>query len=346
MASRHCCIPMALLVVLVSGLHHPVMALDEYRFTGRTMGTTYQVKVVAETLKDNAGIQAQMNARLEQINQSMSTYRPQSEISRFNALTTTPQPFRISGDFLKVMLAGRQIHKMTQGAWDGTISPLVVLWGFGNAAPITKIPDPKVIAQTMEQVGFDGIGILAKASDGFLEKRRKGVSLDLGSIAKGYGVDQLAKLLYRLGFNRFLVEIGGEVYASGKRLDGRQWRVGINQPRKGGAVNAVYKVVPLENRAMATSGDYRNFVQIDGRYYSHIIDPHTGFPVNNGVVSVSVIAENCTLADGLATALMVMGPQSGIALLNNTHGVEGLIVVRQSDGVLQNHWSRGLVDAN
>jgi thiamine biosynthesis lipoprotein len=168
------------------------------------------------------------------------------------------------------------------------------------------------------------------------------VTLDLSSIAKGYGVDQVAELMRQAGFVDFLVEIGGEVFAAGVRSDGRPWRVGINRPKADARIDEVYQIVSLQDRAFATSGDYRNFFLQDGVRYSHIIDPKTGRPVGNGVVSVSIVADNCTLADGLATAVMVMGAQKGLALINRLAGVQGLITVELPDGSLQDHPSEGI----
>lgn len=328
-----------LIIMALQGLISSAWAQKTFQVSGRTMGTTYQIKVVTETLMNPSALKAQIDQRLEQINQSMSTFRPESEISRFNAWQHTGRAFNVSEDFARVMMAGRSLYDLTQGAWDGTVTPLVLLWGFGKAGPIIQVPVPEVIARERLKVGFDAITISSK---GELTKLRPGISVDLASIAKGYGVDQVALLLKDRGFDHFLVEIGGELFASGRRSDGQPWRVGINRPRKGGALDAVYKALPLDNRAMATSGDYRNFVEINGRSYSHIIDPRTGYPVANGVVSVSVIAENCTLADGLATALMVLGAEKGTALLNALKDVEGLIVVRTPDGTLIDHWSNGI----
>jgi thiamine biosynthesis lipoprotein len=284
-------------------------------------------------------LKQRIERRLEQINQSMSTYRPDSEISRFNAMRASRKPFAVSNDFLQVMQAGRYVHRLSQGAWDGTVRPLVTLWGFDKGGPIDRLPSAQAINRAKHLVDFGAIEIVP---DGHLKKRRAGVTVDLASIAKGYGVDQVASLVSSMGFAQYLVEIGGEVYAAGRRADGKSWRIGINRPRKGGPANAVYRVVALQDQAMATSGDYRNFILIDGRSYSHIIDPRTGRPVANGVVSVSVIAAGCTVADGLATAIMVMGPESGLALLNRLDGVEGLIIVCKPDGTLVNHWSKGL----
>jgi thiamine biosynthesis lipoprotein len=317
-------------------------AQQEHLIAGRTMGTRYNIKVVAHSVQKMPLLKQRIEQRLEQINQSMSTYRPDSEISRFNAMRHSGKPFAVSNDFLQVMQAGRYVHQISQGAWDGTVQSLVRLWGFGRRDPIDRLPSAQAIKQAKQLVDFSAIEILP---DGHLKKRRAGVTVDLASIAKGYGVDQVAILVSSMGFTQYLVEIGGEVYAAGRRADGKPWRIGINRPRKGGPADAVYRVVALQDQAMATSGDYRNFIEIDGRSYSHIIDPRTGRPVTNGVVSASVIAAGCTLADGLATGLMVMGPQSGLALLNRLDGVEGLIIVRKSDGTLVNHWSKGLEES-
>lgn len=311
----------------------------EYPFSGKTMGTSYHIKVVSERSMDQAKVRAEVDQCLERVNQSMSTYRPDSEISRFNAMPQADTPFKISPDFLRVMLWAREIYRLTGGAWDGTVNPLVNLWGFGPKGPLQRMPSPDEVATARLQVGFDHIEI---DSSGFLIKKRPDVTLDLASIAKGYGVDQVAISLKSLGFRDFLVEIGGEIFAAGRRMDGKPWRVGINRPQAEAAADEVYKVVPLMDSAMATSGDYRNYVQLEGRTFSHVIDPRTGYPIRNWVVSASVIADNCTLADGLATALMVMGATEGIDLLDRLKGVEGLIIVRSPDGNFQNYFSKGM----
>ena len=311
-------------------------ARTETVFTGRTMGTTYRIKLVTASRQSVAGLQAQIDQRLEEINHSMSTYRAESEISRFNRLAAAGEKFRASDDFIRVVQAARKIFLLTDGAWDGTVKPLVDLWGFGSTGIVVEPPPPSMVQQRLQVVGFDAIQVL---EDRFLVKRNPAVTLDLGSIAKGYGVDQIAALLRDYRIEDFLVEIGGEVFAAGHRKDGLEWRVGINTPRKEAAPDQVYKVVSLTQRAMATSGDYRSFFEIDNKMYSHVIDPRSGFPVANGVVSVSVLAADCTFADGLATALMVMGPAEGIALVDRLEGVSCLMVVRQADGTLVDHFS-------
>ena len=314
------------------------LVLEEVVFTGRTMGTNYQVKIVTGYFSGPKGLQQKIDTRLDEINQRMSTYRPDSEISRVNDLQTAGEPFSISDDFMQVMRVSRRIFEMSGGAWDGTVDPLVQLWGFGRGNKKPAVPDKDALGAQLKNVGFDFIRI---TDEGALVKTHPAVSLNLGSIAKGFGVDQIVALLQAEGYSNFLVEIGGEVYAAGTRIDGKPWRIGVSHPDKNAPVNKVYRVAELRNRALATSGDYRNFVEIDGRLFSHVIDPRTGYPVANGVVSVSVTADNCTLADGLATAVMVMGHQKGLALVERIDGAECLIVVQAADGSLIDHASKG-----
>jgi thiamine biosynthesis lipoprotein len=319
---------LALALVLVCVACQPRKALTLF---GDTMGTTYHVTVVAGPFTSAGKLQAMIDRRLAQINASMSTYDPASEISRFNAIGSTSQFFAASTDFHDVLQVASKLHRLTDGAWDGTLDPLITLWGFGRKGTLTHIPDDAAIQKALAHVGFERIQV---DSSGVMRKLDPMVTLDLASIAKGYGVDAIARLLDEQGFAHFLVEIGGEVYARGHRLDGRPWQVGINRPQRGAAAGDVYKVVPLTDQAMATSGDYRIFFEVEGHFYAHVLDPRSGRPVTNGVVSATVVAANCTVADGLATALMVMGPEKGLELVNRLDSVACLIVVRRPDGRL------------
>lgn len=309
----------------------------EVAISGRTMGTTYHIKVVAGYLTRLDTLKQAIEQRLVEVNASMSTFQGDSEISRFNALADTTTYMPVSESFYRVVEIGARLHQITQGAWDGTIDPLVTLWGFGRAPQPQRIPDAAEIEARRQAVGFHFIDIFRP---GHLRKQRAGVSLDLASIAKGFGVDRVADVIRAHGVENFLVEVGGEVYAGGVRRDGKPWRIGISQPEAGN-FDQVYKVVTLRDAAFATSGDYRNFFEVHGRRYSHIIDPRNGWPVDNGVVSASVMAPDCTLADGLATALLVMGAEAGLRLVNQLEGVECLLVVQSPDGSLTDHPSPG-----
>lgn len=310
----------------------------EHLIEGRTMGTTYHITVVTGYFQGVSGLKDKIENRLEEINFAMSTYQKDSEISRFNDLTQTGRKFKISDDFYRVMKTAQTIHRLSDGAWDGTVNPLVDLWGFGRSGRQNRVPLESEISALLPTIGFENIEILAPA---YLVKKRTAVTLDLSSIAKGDGVDQVADVIRKEGLQNYLVEIGGEVFAAGYRQDGRQWRVGINRPKTDAAFNEVYKAVELHNRAFATSGDYRNFFVVDGVRYAHIIDPRTGYPVSNRVVSVTIIADTCAFADGLATAVMVLGAEKGLELINGLDDVEGLIIVEQSDGSLTDFYSKG-----
>jgi thiamine biosynthesis lipoprotein len=305
---------------------------------GRTMGTWYHITVVSAAAERVDGLKEKIDRRLDEINHVFSTYIRDSEISRFNAFRVAGEKFAVSDDFIQVMKVGRKIYRLSEGAWDGTVNPLVDLWGFGPTQRQPQKPPAAEIKALLLKVGFDRIRI---AEPNFLVKNLAAVSLDLNSIAKGFAVDQVSELIAADGFENYLVEVGGEVYAAGVRADGKNWRVGINRPQKDAAFNEVYKAVSITDRAFATSGDYRNFFEIDGVRYSHVIDPRTGYPVSNGVVSVSILADNCTMADGLATAIMVMGAEKGIQLVNRLPKVECLIVVETSDGRLIDYYSSG-----
>ena len=302
------------------------------------MGTTYHVKVVTGRLGSVKGLKEKIELRLDEINRSMSPYLPESEISRFNRFQQTGVEFPVSKDFYTVMQAAARVHALSAGAWDGTVNPLVDLWGFGRAGRGSAPPPADAIAALLGEVGFDAIEVRKQAA---LVKHRASVTLDLSSIAKGYGVDQVAQVVRASGFTEFLVEIGGETFAAGRRGDGQAWRVGINTPRPDARADEVYAIVALQDQALATSGDYRNFFVKDGVRYSHIIDPRTGYPVVNGVVSASIQAPDCTLADGLATAVLVMGAEKGLALIERMVGIEGLIVVAEPDGRLEDRFSTG-----
>ena len=281
---------------------------------GATMGTTFTVKVatdggVAEGTLDPAALQAAVQGRLDRIETRMSHYRPDSELSRFNgARSTAPQP--ISAETLAVVAEALAVSRASAGAFDVTVGPLVDAWGFGPGGRARAAPDGSALAALRTGVGFELLEIDQAAST--LRKRREEVAIDLSAIAKGYAVDAVASLLGDLGAHHYLVEIGGELRAAGTNEQGAPWRIAIERPAAGAAGGQ--HILSLTDAAIATSGDYRNFYDLDGVRVSHTIDPRTGRPVTHGLRSVSVIAERCILADARSTALAVLGPDDGYAL--------------------------------
>jgi len=307
-----------------------------HEINGKTMGTFYHIKVSYPGKIDRVILKNKIDARLQAVNNSMSMYLKNSEISRFNR-SPARTPMVISDGFVQVLKQARVLYDLTGGAWDGTVKPLVDLWGFGTVRTTGKMPSIASIHKALENMGFDKIILLKNT----LAKEKATIALDMSSIAKGYGVDQVARLLRENQFENTLVEIGGEVVGSGEKRAGIPWNVGIATPDKEIDKQTVYQAIALKNKALATSGDYRNFVVLNKKDYSHIIDPSTGYPVKNGVVSASVLADTCTRADGLATALMVMGPRKGISLVNRMAETECLIIVQKANGSLVNHYSSG-----
>jgi len=297
----------------------------EYTLSGKTMGTYFTIKFITAKKPSLPLWQARVDKRLEKINKRLSMYDPKSELSLFND-QEAGTPVKVSSDFYDTMLTAKKLYDMTDGAWDGTVKSLVDLWGFGTKKSIHQIPEPDKIALALSKTGFHHIDIkgqhtLLKTTD---------ITLDLGSIAKGYGVDAIARLFTSSGIHDVLVEIGGELYGSGTNKKGKPWSVGISEPDKQFANQTLYKIIRLNNHAIATSGNYRNFFETNGKTYSHIIDPKTGFPIDNNIVSASVISKDCTFADGLATALIVMDVQKAIALVNSLPDTECLIIQKKT----------------
>jgi len=327
-----------LLLIMVCPGH----SSESQLISGSVMGTTYHIRYLASDKVASGKLHESIQGILESVSQSMSIHIQNSEINRFNHVRDTHTKFWVSDQFLSVLKEAASLYRLTDGSWDGTVYPLVELWGFGVEEKEFEVPRSSLLKQVLTYIGFDKIEF---DSSGYLRKKNPDVTLDLNSIAKGYGVDQVAFFLKKKNINDFIVEVGGEIYASGEKAEGRLWKVGINRPDKGSSAGDVYRVVPLKNKAMATSGDYRNFYVKDDVLYSHIIDPRTGMSVQNGVVSATVISDACTFADGLATALMVMGEKKGIELVDTIDDTECLIVVRNPDQSFKDYYSKGFHSA-
>ncbi len=281
--------------------------LEAYAFRGATMGTYYSVKVAAEGLDEErlAGIQALIEAELEDVNAKMSTWIEDSELSRFNRYEGT-EAFEVSAATVEVVQAALDVARLSGGAYDVTIGPLVDAWGFGAGEDRLELSADE-IRGLADSVGYAKLELDLGART--LRKQRPDLHCDLSSIAKGYAVDRVAETLHAAGFADHWVEVGGEVRAAGRNAEGRVWRLGIERPSL--EPGALQRIVPLDGAAVATSGDYRNYRERNGARISHIIDPRTGSPVHHRLASVSVVHTQCMAADALATALMVLGPDEG-----------------------------------
>lgn len=274
---------------------------------GQTMGTTYNVKYIAADGKAVEGLQSQIDARLVDVNKMMSTYDPTSELSRFNQYRYTDN-FPVSGDTLLVVNEALRLAKLSGGVLDVTVGPLVNLWGFGPTKRPEKAPSEGDINDIRDYVGFEK---LVTTPSG-LKKRHPMLYVDLSTIAKGFGVDEVAEILEQYNIENYLVEIGGEMRVKGLRGDGSEWLIAIEKPVT--TERSIQKVVSIGTNAVATSGDYRNYYEEDGKRYSHLIDPTTGYPISHNLVSVTVVHPSSMTADGLATAFNVMGWEQAIEI--------------------------------
>lgn len=287
-------------------------APSEVHLTGPTMGTSYNVKFWSESEVDAAALQTKIDLELARVNKLMSTYDPKSELSLFNQ-SDSVEVYPLSADTLKVMKEAIRIGGLSNGYLDITVGPLVNLWGFGPQAKPEKVPDQQTIDRAKRKTGLDKLRVL----DGGVQKSHTNMYVDLSTIAKGFGVDQVAEIVEQAGISNYLVEIGGEMRVAGLKATGVQWRIAIEKPVTQERV--AQKVIQIGNNAIATSGDYRNYYEENGKRYSHLIDPKTGYPIQHNLVSVTVIHPSSMVADGFATALNVMGKETGLqmALQNN-----------------------------
>ncbi len=282
------------------------------QLTGATMGTRYHISIVQNKIKlDKKALHHVIKQRLEQINQSMSTYRENSEISRFNR-SSTANWFPISDDFFQVMTQAIIAYQDTQGAFDPSIYPLVDLWGFAKQIKF-KPPSEQQIQTALNRTGLHYVKL--QSSPPAMAKQKISLALDLSAIAKGYAVDVISELLLNKGLSNHLVEIGGEIQAHGTNSRQSAWNIAIEHPssvQTQTQVNAVIKSIHLNNQALATSGNYRNFYEYQGKQYAHTLDPKTGYPVQTHLVSITVLHPSSLWADAMATAMLVMGKEKAL----------------------------------
>ena len=275
------------------------------KLEGNTMGTRYHVTLVG-LYADRVQLQRAVERELETVNRHLSTYREDSELSRFNHAPVN-EWIAVSDTLLDVVGISREISDLSAGAFDPTVAPLVDLWGFGPQ-PGAGVPAPQAVQRALQQVDYRAV---ERHPERPALRKTAPLRLDLSAVAKGYGVDRLARLFDTMGATDYLVEIGGELRLKGTNAGGRKWRIGIEAPSVAGGPG---RAVNVSNAGVATSGDYRNYFEKDGRRYSHTIDPRTGYPIEHTLASVTVVAASSAEADALATALNVLGPQPALQL--------------------------------
>ncbi len=309
-------------LLLLAGCEQSV---EQVYLSGPTMGTTYNIKYIQQDgIPSSDVLHKDIDRLLEQVNDQMSTYRKDSELSRFNQYQDTA-PFEVSPQTATVVREAIRLNNVTLGALDVTVGPLVNLWGFGPEARPEVVPTDEELAERKANIGIEHL----KADGNLLSKDLPHLYVDLSTIAKGWGVDVVADYIESQGVNNYMVEVGGEIRLKGINREGISWRIAVEKPTVD--QRTIQEIIEPGDYAIATSGDYRNYFERDGVRYSHIIDPQTGRPINNRVVSVTVLDKSCMTADGLATGLMVLGEEKGIEVAEQNN-IPVFMIVKTDDG--------------
>jgi FAD:protein FMN transferase len=326
-------LPVLLPLAVPQAQEQPARERHVSEFRGLTMGGTFSVKIV--TPKDELetpGLQdvdRVLRSSLDRIEGLMSTWDPDSELSRFNR-STSLEPFTVAPETFDVFKWSLDVGRVTGGALDVTVGPLVDAWGFGPSGPRKTLPTKDEIARMLEAVGLDRVELNPAAVT--VRKMRPDVQCDLSSVVPGYAADRLSRELTDRGFTDFLVDVGGEVLARGHNQAGAPWQVAIERPDPHG--DAIQRLVPLSDLAITTAGDYRKYREVDGQRVTHIIDPRTGHPVAHRLASVSVIDPLAVRADAFDTALLVLGTKEGMALATKLD-LAALFIERTNDGFVE-----------
>ena len=300
----------------------------QFLLSGETMGTTYSMKIVTDKSFNSEKIKGSVDSILTIFNKQMSTWDPESEISTFNRWNS-PDSFKVSDYFYDVVEEALSISARSQGMFDITVFDLLSLWGFGPN-PKSGIPGKDKIDSVLTYTGYQFLN----AEKNSLIKKNKNTKIDLNAIAKGYGVDIIFNHIKSLGYENIFIEIGGEVRFAGQNKNLGKWSIGLENPpsHSTNSEPPFFGVFQSESASIATSANYRNFVDIDGTILGHTINPKTGFPVQTNVLSVSVIAETCMKADAWATALMSLPFKDGLKILDNIKNIGVVWLLKTNDG--------------
>lgn len=300
-------------------------SVELVHLSGPTMGTTYNIKYTQQAgIPDSSHLQTEIDRLLEQVNDQMSTYRVDSELSRFNQYQGS-DPFQVSEQTATVVKEAIRLNALTLGALDVTVGPLVNLWGFGPEARRDTVPSEQELAARKAKTGIEHLSISGR----FLSKTLPNLYVDLSTIAKGWGVDVVADFIESQGIENYMVEVGGEMRLKGRNVQGIPWRIAIEKPSV--QERSVQEIIEPGDMAIATSGDYRNYFERDGMRYSHIINPKTGYPIDNKVVSVTVLDKSSMTADGLSTGLMVLGEEKAMAVAE-LNQIPVFMIIKTDDG--------------
>jgi thiamine biosynthesis lipoprotein len=326
----------ALAITLVAAAPKCLAAdLPVTTWQGRTMGSDFTVKIVDGKLSAEqvTALKAEIEKTLAEVNRQMSNYQPDSEISRFNR-APAKIPFKVSADFAKVLRLALDLSRQSNGAFDPTLGPLINLWGFGEKNQEHTVPSAGLLQAAMAKTGWQNLTITTTPE---LVKDLPDLALDLGAVAKGFGVDEMIRVLRSHDLENVYASIAGEVRVLGHNPRGAKWVLGISVPvdhwREDSPMAAA---VSISNQALSTSGDYQKFfVDAQGRRLCHIIDGKTGTPVQHALAAVTVVAPDSMTADGIATTLFVLGHEAGLKFIDAHDTAAALFIVREKDGTFR-----------
>ena len=304
-------------------------SLQYQKVQGAIFGTIYAI-----TYQSDLDLKAEIEAELNRFDYSLSPFKEQSIISKVNR----NEEVQLDSLFINVFNRSQEVSKATDGAFDITISPLINVWGFGFKKG--EFPDSTEVVNLLEQTGYPKI----KLVDNKIVKENPEITLNCSAIAKGYAVDIIGDLLKSKEITNFMIDIGGEILAVGLNSKGNAWRIGVNKPIDDelSTNQEIELVVNLSDKALATSGNYRNFYIKEGKKYAHTINPKTGYPVQHNILSATVVAKDCMTADAYATAFMVMGLEESLNLINKTEGLDACFIYTDKEGELQTHLTPGI----
>lgn len=299
-----------------------------HELRGNTMGTYYNVKYVGEFSFTPEALQKEIDVLLEAINDDISTYRPDSALSKFNQSTDlTPQ--KISAGFADSILISQRVGRATFGAMNITVGPLVNLWGFGPEKMPDNIPNEQQIEEARKKVGLEHLVLTSNNQGEWLQKNIPDLYVDLSTVGEGLGADEVARFLRSKGISNYLVSIGGTITGAGVNQEGKLWAVAIEKPTD--QEQAIQQIIQLNGQSISTSGSYRNYYEKDGVRYSHVIDPTTGKPITHNLVSVTVISPTALEADAWDTGLMVLGKEKALEVANQ-HGLAIYVITKTENG--------------
>jgi FAD:protein FMN transferase len=306
--------------------------LPVVRWQGRTMGSPYTVQIVGTNLSSGQieSLKSEVEKRLKEVNRQMSHYQTDSELSQFNR-APAHKAFKVSPEFARVVRFSLEMDRRSNGAFDITLAPVINLWGFGEKTDQRVVPPEAELEAAMQKTGCRHLTVTAKDE---LVKDIPDLTLNLSAVAKGFGVDEMERVLHEHGLTNSYVSIAGEVRVCGYNPRGTKWQVGISAPvAHWNEADPMAAVASVSNQAISTSGDYQKFfTDPQGRRLSHIIDPKTGWPVQQNVGGVSVVAADSMTADALGTTLFVLGPEAGLKFIESWTNAAALFMVREAEG--------------